>query len=137
MKATTLASLLVTSAAAGAAAGGPFWLTYTVPFAYTVSPSEWQSSTPTTPDLVDFPTSSANRVITDIFCGYGSSGPRTFNVVVNGQPAWGFSAYANNGVVWGQAHHLENGIPVPAGATLRVESPGGAQPTFSISGYEF
>jgi len=137
MKATTLASLLVTSAAAGAAAGGPFWLAYTVPFAYTVSPSEWQSSTSTTPDLVDFPTSAANRVITDIFCGYAGNPDRVFDLVVNGQPVWGFTAFASNGLVWGQAHHLEGGIPVPAGATLRVESPGGAQPKFSISGYEF
>jgi len=141
MKAATLASLLVTSAAAGAAAaGGPFWFAYTQPFSF--SASTWiQVGTGTSAIwVVDFPTTTANAVITDITTSYAGGNQRNFSVLVNGLESYRFRAqlFSSTGgaEAFGQEHHFQHGIPVPIGATVRISC--NADPNeaaFNISGY--
>ena len=132
MKATTLASLLVASTVAGAAAGGPFWLAYTVPFAQTSN--SWTSMSGGV-EINDFPTATSNMVITDIDIDYFSSNPRRFSVLINGQSKYSWTAFSDSTGRSGQFLRLQHGIPVPLGSTIQIQSGSlnGNDPACSIS----
>ncbi len=141
MKAATLASILVTSAAAGAgavAAGGPIWFAYTQPFSYTAQC--WTQINSTT-YVIDFPVTTTDAVIADIHCDYLANTPSQFQLLVNGLPTYTFTAAS--GVTstgccgpYGQTHNLQHGIPVPCGAHVRIQATNISGDTgFNISGY--
>ena len=141
MKTTTLASLLLTSAAAGAgaaAAGGPIWFAYTQPFSYTAQC--WTQLNSNT-WVIDFPVTTADAIVTDIHCDYFDNTPGTFQVLVNGLPAYTFTAASGVTATgccgpYGPSHHLQHGFPVPCGAVVRIQSNNISGDTgFNISGY--
>ena len=131
MKATTLASLLVASTAVGAAAGSPFFFAVTTPVAFLER--TW-APTATGVELV-YPVQSQPMVITDISATGGGFGE--FVLTVNGAPLWVWNMMTSgySGVRDGRIE-LQHGIPVPAGAQVKIEqTSSGFLPAIAIGGY--